>query len=198
MMSNLDPKVATSQVKPGLQEFFKIYRTDVFGVKQDVENEWHQLQNKKWTHLSNTEEFYAEVSEDKDAAGNSRFKNVAKFATALLSLPFSNASVERAFSIYSIIKNKLRNKLSPEMLQALMMVRYTLQRQGSCINFNPTPAMLNKFDYKMYDFKNNLFAGLQTVSTISVYSISRRRIRIPCQIWKNNLHNLTEINISRR
>ncbi|XP_037945175.1 uncharacterized protein LOC119677758 [Teleopsis dalmanni] len=156
MMSNLDPKVATSQVKPGLQEFFKIYRTDVFGVKQDVENEWHQLQNKKWTHLSNTEEFYAEVSEDKDAAGNSRFKNVAKFATSLLSLPFSNASVERAFSIYSIIKNKLRNKLSPEMLQALMMVRYTLQRQGSCINFNPTPAMLNKFDYKMYDFKNNL------------------------------------------
>ncbi|XP_037943395.1 E3 SUMO-protein ligase KIAA1586-like [Teleopsis dalmanni] len=156
MMSNLDPKVATSQVKPGLQEFFKIYRTDVFGVKQDVENEWHQLQNKKWTHLSNTEEFYAEVSEDKDAAGNSRFKNVAKFATALLSLPFSNASVKRAFSIYSIIKNKLRNKLSPEMLQALMMVRYTLQRQGSCINFNPTPAMLNKFDYKMYDFKNNL------------------------------------------
>lgn len=156
MMANLDPKIAMSQVKPGLKEILtKISRTHVYGVKQDIENEWCQLQNKKWNNLSNTEEFYAEVMEDSDAAGNKRFENVAKFATALLSLPFSNASVERAFSIYSILKNKLRNRLSPEMLQCLMMVRYTLQRQGSCINFKPTPAMLKKFNYKMYDFKNN-------------------------------------------
>ena len=97
-------------------------RQHVYGVKQDIENEWCQLQNKKWNNLSNTEKFYAEIMEDSDAAGNKRFENVAKFATALLSLPFSNASVERAFSIYSILKNKLRNRLSPEMLQCLMMV----------------------------------------------------------------------------
>lgn len=156
MMANLDPKITMSQVKPGLKEILtNISRTHVYGVKQDIENEWCQLQNKKWNNLSNTEEFYAEVMEDSDAAGNKRFENVAKFATALLSLPFSNSSVERAFSIYSILKNKLRNRLSPEMLQCLMMVRYTLQRQGSCINFKPTPAMLKKFSYKMYDFKNN-------------------------------------------
>lgn len=129
MMANLDPRIATSQVKSGLQEILtKFSRTHIYGEKQDIESEWCQLQNKIWRNLSNTEEFYAEVCEDSDAAGNNRFKNVGKFAKALLSLPFSNASVERAFSIYAIIKNKLRNKLSLEMLQSLMIVRYTLER----------------------------------------------------------------------
>jgi len=155
VIANLHPKTATAQVKPTLEKILGEISREVYGSKPDIEKEWQQLHNKKWNNLSNSEDFYAEVKEDTDAAGNKRFENVAKFATALLSLPFSNASVERAFSVYAAIKNKLRNRLSPEMLQCLMMVRYTLQRQGSCINFKPTPAMLTKFNYKMYDFKNN-------------------------------------------
>ena len=47
---------------------------------------------------------------------------------ALLTVPISNASVERAFSIYSVLKNKLRNKLSLELVQSLMMARFSLQK----------------------------------------------------------------------
>lgn len=73
----------------------------------------------------------------------------------LEALPLSNASVERAFSIYGIIKSKLRNRLSLDMLQSLMMVRFSLQRDyGSCQNFIPNANMLNLFNVKMYDFKN--------------------------------------------
>ncbi|KOA95827.1 Uncharacterized protein OBRU01_27377, partial [Operophtera brumata] len=57
----------------------------------------------------------------RDAGGNKRFGAISKFALAVLTMPLSNATVERAFSIYSIIKSKLRNRLSFEMLQHLML-----------------------------------------------------------------------------
>jgi hypothetical protein len=53
---------------------------------------------------------------------------VAKFGLAFVTVPISNASVERAFSIYNFVKNKLRNRLSIEILQSMMMVRLTLNR----------------------------------------------------------------------
>lgn len=49
----------------------------------------------------------------------------------------------------------MKDELSPEMLQCLMMVRYTLKRENFCVHFTPTRAMIEKFNYKMYDFKNN-------------------------------------------
>ena len=41
------------------------------------------------------------------------------------------------------------------MLQSLMMIRFTLQRNGgSCITFNTSTKMLSLFDIQIYDFKN--------------------------------------------
>jgi hypothetical protein len=40
----------------------------------------------------------------------------------LLCLPFSNAQVERAFSIMGIVKDKLRNKMPVSTLDAIMKV----------------------------------------------------------------------------
>lgn len=155
-LAHLDPKIATSQNKPDLNDIVsKVSRTHLFGVKQEIDREWFNLPNKQWINVTNPEDFYAEVLKDTDAAGLQRFPNISKFAIALLSLPISNAEVERAFSLYGTIKNKLRNKLSLEMLNALMMVRHTLKRNGNCINFEPSSKMLTAFNYKMYDFKTN-------------------------------------------
>lgn len=155
LMTNLHPKVAWSQVKPNIGNIVsKFHREHVFGNKTDIELEWAQLQNKSWNILTNSAELYSEVYEDCDAAGSKRFGNIAKFALALLTSPVSNASVERAFSIHNVIKNKLRSRLSLEMLQSLMMVRSTLHRvHGSCVKFNPSSTMLKMFNVKMYDFK---------------------------------------------
>ncbi|CAG5109293.1 Protein of unknown function [Cotesia congregata] len=131
-------------------------RTALYGNKDDVESEWNKLQNKPWSNVNTSEKFFSEVYDDCDSAGHNRFGNVAKFAMALLTVPTLNASVERAFSTYSIVKSKLRNKLSLDLLQNLMMLRFSLQRNyGSCVNFNPSPNMLKKFNVKMYDFKDS-------------------------------------------
>ena len=156
MMANLHPKVATSQVKPSLNEVLKNFsRTELYGDKDDIESEWNNLHNKSWSSLNSSVEFYSEVYDDNDAGGHKRFGNIAKFAMALLSVPISNASAERAFSTYNIVKNKLRNKLSIDLLQNVLMVRFSLLKKcGSCVNFNPTANMLTLFNYKMYDFKD--------------------------------------------
>lgn len=99
--------------------------------------------------------FWAEVYDDKDSAGNYRFRNVGRLALALLSLPISNATVEKAFSVYNVIKSHIRNKLSLDIMQAIMMVRYYLSTDNiTYVNFKPTEAMIKKFNVTMYDHKN--------------------------------------------
>lgn len=155
IIADLHPKVATSQVKPDIKLILNhIQRTHIYGNKNDVESEWLQLSNKQWSNTSNSADFYYEVYNDLDAAGCKRFENVSKFGLAFVTIPISNASVERTFSIYNIVKNKLRNRLSIEMLQSMIMVRFTLQRNGgSCKTFQPTTKMLKLFSVNMYDSK---------------------------------------------
>lgn len=115
-VSLLTPQIATSQVKPTLTLFLQMFqREEVYGNKTEAESEWHNLHHKEWRNTLSSVSFWAEVNNDLDAGGNKRFAAISKFALAVLSMPLSNATVERAFSIYSIIKNKLRNRLSLEM-----------------------------------------------------------------------------------
>lgn len=158
MISDLHPRVATSQVKPDFKPILShIQRTHIYGNKNDLESEWNKLSNKQWTNISSSADFYWEVYNDVDAAGCRRFENVAKFGLAFVTVPISkNASVERAFSIYNIVKNKLRNRISLDTLQNMMMVRFTLQRNGgSCTTFQPSAKVLKLFNINIYDFKKS-------------------------------------------
>lgn len=67
--------------------------------------------------------FWACVLNYKNAGGEQPFKELALFVLALLTLPISNAVVERAFSVMSCIKARRRNRLQLRMLEALMRVR---------------------------------------------------------------------------
>lgn len=51
------------------------------------------------------------VNEYRDAAGENPFKKLSDFVLKLLSLPFSNADVERVFSTMNFVKNKTRNRM---------------------------------------------------------------------------------------
>lgn len=105
-------------------------------------------------NTSETTSFWAEVLSDKDAAGNARFGNIANFAIGMLSLPISNSTVERAFSVFNVIKNKLRNRLSLELTNSLLTIRYYLKTEKiCCTNFQPSGKMLTKFNVSMYDQK---------------------------------------------
>jgi len=58
------------------------------------------------------------------ATGELKFKELSKFAIIrTLTLPISNATVERVFSIMNATKTKVRNKMGQEMLVALLRIK---------------------------------------------------------------------------
>lgn len=109
-IADLHPRVATSQVKPDIKPILNhIQRTHIYGKKNDIESEWQQLSNKIWTNTFSSADYF-EVNDDYDAAGCKSFENISKFGlAAFATVPISNASVERAFSLYNVIKNTVRN-----------------------------------------------------------------------------------------
>lgn len=48
----------------------------------------------------------------------------------VLSLPHSNADVERVFSQMNVVKSKLRNRMDLSTLKAILCIRYSLRRLG--------------------------------------------------------------------
>ncbi|KYN02291.1 hypothetical protein ALC62_06893 [Cyphomyrmex costatus] len=105
-------------------------------------NEW-SLIHRAEINADTSDEFWRAINLIVDSAGQKRFSNISKLALALLTVPFSNASVERAFSIVNIVKDKLRNKLEVKTIDAILRVRFLMENK--CDNFEPTPLMLKKF-----------------------------------------------------
>ncbi|KOB77549.1 Metallophosphoesterase 1 [Operophtera brumata] len=106
--------------------------------------EWNALHRTTWNSTQHTEEFWVEVYNFKNAVGDRTFCHVSKLALGIMSLPFSNAVVERAFSQVAIIKDKLRNRLAINTAESILRVRYTMM--DGCINFQPSEKMLKKFN----------------------------------------------------
>lgn len=71
--------------------------------------------------------FWSSVLNYKNALGQHPFEGLALLALKALTLPISNAVVERAFSVLSCIKCRRRNRLQLQMLEALMRVRIHLK-----------------------------------------------------------------------
>ena len=87
----------------------------------------------------------------KDAGGNQCFQDLALGAIKLLSLPISNAHVERAFSQVTLLKDDTRNRMGLALLSALMDVRTGLSRNGwTSATFQPSRQLLGNFDSSMY------------------------------------------------
>lgn len=143
-ISTFSPESASSIVKPDITEIASQFKNSVCPDIDAVTREWNLLHSAQVKNNESTERFWADVYSINDASGSKRFENISKLVLALLSLPFSNASVERAFSIVSIVKDKLRNKMSVAMLQAIMHIRLTLD--VDCCDFKPTDKMLKRFN----------------------------------------------------
>lgn len=59
-----------------------------------IEVQWNNILNVKWIERTNTQKFWSEVSNYRDASGSNPFSELSEFATRLLVLPWSNAEVE--------------------------------------------------------------------------------------------------------
>jgi len=64
------------------------------------------------------------------------YRDLAKFVFALLSLPLSNAEVERIFSMLAIVKSKLRNRMLIDTVDGIISVRYgLLYEKQTCYDY---------------------------------------------------------------
>lgn len=77
-------------------EYFECKNIDEIKIQID------KIRFIKWEFVEDTTKFWAEVLKYKDAAYNNPFNDLAEFALKILSLPWSNAEVERIFSILYI------------------------------------------------------------------------------------------------
>ncbi|XP_026679178.1 uncharacterized protein LOC108252387 isoform X1 [Diaphorina citri] len=89
----------------------------------------------------NSEFFWGAISQIKNADGEMKYKNIVQLVIAFLTVPFSNAAVERVFSIMNVVKNKLRNRMHVNTCDSILRVRYRLMSS----KFEPTIAMRKKF-----------------------------------------------------
>jgi len=79
-----------------------------------------------------------------------------------MSLFFSNANIERAFSIINIIKDKLQNRMSVETADTILCIRNNLL--NGCIAFEFTKDMLNEFNSETMYSSNFVEEILDTFS----------------------------------
>lgn len=92
-----------------------------------INSQYTNISFVKWTETSSTSSFWVEVFYFKDSVGNNPFKELANFALETLSLPWSNAEVERVFSQLNIVKTKLRNRLITSTVNAVLHARLVLK-----------------------------------------------------------------------
>lgn len=122
-----------------------------------LENQYNLLLEVKWetvygAHIfKSCYTFWPIVAKHTRASAELAFKELSDFVLLLLSLPTSNASVERVFSIMNLTKNKLRNKMQLQLLTSLLSIKTTMYNKKKCCStFEADTAMLKKFNNSIY------------------------------------------------
>ena len=72
----------------------------------------------------------AELTPDEPFNGSFKYPNLRKVVACVMSLPFPNASVERLFSLLTLVKSDVRNALKRETLAGLMHAHEGMKASG--------------------------------------------------------------------
>ncbi|KAK7871547.1 hypothetical protein R5R35_010347 [Gryllus longicercus] len=101
--------------------------------------------------------FWGNVRQLSNAIGETPYEQLADFCLKALTLPVSNAVVERVFSIMNAVKTRARNKMQLEILQCIIRIRVHLKEvlKSCCIDFQPSHDMLMRFTSQMYESTRN-------------------------------------------
>ena len=127
-LSCLSPSMAYNMKIPSLNPIYKeMPPLERFAELQKADQEWreHAL-GPNLSEEKTSEEYWQVVFKEKDAAGKLRYPNLVRVIKVLLSLPFSNAAVERVFSQLKLIKSDHRAALKQESLLALLTTKLVL------------------------------------------------------------------------
>ncbi|TRY78592.1 hypothetical protein TCAL_12280 [Tigriopus californicus] len=105
-----------------------------------VEMQYRKIQLHIWQEESifngdlpqESESFWAKIRLYKLSDESHPYRELVDYALAALSVPVSNAIVERIFSHVTFVKNKNRSTLSLQMLDLIIRVRMHLRLKGIC------------------------------------------------------------------
>ena len=169
-LSFLSPSFAHSLKIPSLNGLYqKMPLLKEIADLQEVDKEWRDQSlclNPKLNESLTAEEYWQVVFQEKTAAGESAFPNLTKVVTTLLSLPYSNAAVERVFSQLKLIKTDHRASLKRESLLALLTTKMTLLKSNPSqtlrtVTFEPKNEMLTLYGKMKSDADNDEVAELR-------------------------------------
>lgn len=99
--------------------------------KEMADMEWRQVALEgKFRDVKEPVEFWQKQFQQVSINDEKKYPNLCKVVGTALSLPHSNASVERIFSHLRRIKTDIRNSLKEESLVGLLHTKYGLKRKG--------------------------------------------------------------------
>ena len=147
-MELLSPKsVISTMDRPRVRELpMEFFRCSI----DTLDSQWRNVSSAGFYGDQPIDVFWMQVEAFKDAGGNACFKDLALGAIRLLSLPISNAHVERAFSQVALLKDSTQNRMGLSLLSSLMEVRAGLSRNGwTSATFRPPKQF--RLNYSMYE-----------------------------------------------
>ncbi len=146
-LSFLAPTSAYDLSPPSLLQVFKQIPglKDVADLKES-DKEWREhAMSPNMNGEMCCEEYWKAVFNEKNQGQQKVYPNLTKVVSTALSLPFSNAAVERVFSQLKLIKSDHRAVLKEESLLALLSTKYSFLKEGKrqAVLMDPSTEMLN-------------------------------------------------------
>lgn len=162
LMKQLKPKYALSRVQKGVTRSIiplisNAPRVCPVELYQITDDEWRHLPQHKFDDESDMENmeidiFWGTLLDLKTDGGEHLFRNIARTALALFSLPHSNCDSERIFSKINLTKTKIRNRLIVPTVQGYVLTSQHVKASGGCVGFEPSKEMLSRMtNDSLYD-----------------------------------------------
>ncbi|CAH2108899.1 unnamed protein product [Euphydryas editha] len=111
LISKLDPETILRQGKDNsISELAKELGYTASDIDK-ILNQWHYICFIQWKNTNDVIKFWVEVDNYRNAAGINDFAELVDLAISSLSLPQSNAGIERIFSVMNILLEKTQSTL---------------------------------------------------------------------------------------
>lgn len=127
--SFLNPKNATDLSPTSLYAIAKKYIPAHITINYSaLDKEWRSQSLSDIEDTTDTVRYWKHKFQEKNLDGGPKFVQLPILITYFMTLPFSNAAVERLFSAVKNIKTDKRNRLDNETLASILCVKYGQQR----------------------------------------------------------------------
>ncbi|GBP34311.1 hypothetical protein EVAR_7362_1 [Eumeta japonica] len=166
LMSRLAPETILRQGKDNsISELAKELGYNASDIDK-ILNQWHNICFVQWKNTNDVIKFWNEVDEYRSAAGINDFGELVDLAISSLTLPHSNAGIERIFSVMNIVKTKLRNRMAGPLLNAIIFIRNRLKvTDVKCYNYElPSDVIAAIGKNTKYSYKNQVQPATSSAS----------------------------------